>query len=99
MFTVCNIKIVWLHQIVRLAGLGSIGDQFGFINLRSYRSKSEFYDVFKQDKCPRLDFKRIFISLCLRSYGVRKTRKKVLNVHYFSSDRPKITKWLMVDLP
>ena len=42
----------------------------------SYRSKSEFYDVFKQDKCPRLDFKRIFI--CLRSFDALKTRIKCL---------------------
>ena len=37
-----------------LAVLGTIGDKFGFINLRRYHSKFEFHDVFKQDKCPRL---------------------------------------------
>ena len=41
---------------ILLAVLGSIGDTFGFINLRRYHLKSEFYDVFKQDKCPRLEF-------------------------------------------
>ena len=50
-----------------LAVLGSIGDKFGFTNLRSYCSKSEFYDVFMQDKRTRLDFIRIFICLCLSS--------------------------------
>ena len=71
MFTFCNIKIVWLHQIVRfglgiyfsLAVFGAIGNSFGITNLRSYRFKSEFYNVFKQDKCTRLNFKRIFICL------------------------------------
>ena len=44
-----------------------------FTNLRSYSSKSQFYDVFRQDKCPCLDFKRIFTCLCLRSFDTRKT--------------------------
>ena len=44
-----------------MAALGSIGDRLGLKTLRSYWSKSEFYDVFKQDKCPNLDFKRMFI--------------------------------------
>ena len=75
-FTFCNIKIVWLHQIMRRCGFTfrSIGDKFESTNLRSYRSKSEFYDAFKQDKCLRLDFKRIFICLCLRRFDVWKTR-------------------------
>ena len=38
-----------------LAVLGSIGDTFGSINLRSYCSKSKFYDVFNKVKCPRLE--------------------------------------------
>ena len=40
---------------------GSVGDKFRFTNLISYRSKSEFYDIFEQDKCLRLDVKRTFI--------------------------------------
>ena len=55
-----------------LAVLGLIGDKLGFTNVRSYRSKSEFYKVFKQDKCLRLDFKRIFFCLCLMSFDARK---------------------------
>ena len=61
-----------------LAVLGSIGDKFGSINRRSYCSKSEFYDVFKQAKCLRLDFKRIFICLYLKSFDTRKTQVKRL---------------------
>ena len=50
-------KIVWIHQIARFQAFtfDSIGDKFRFTNLRSYHSKSEFYDVFKQDKHPRLN--------------------------------------------
>ena len=83
-----------------LAVLGSIGDKFGFTNLRSYRSKSEFYDVFKEKSFPRLDFKRIFICLCLRSFDARKTRKRcfVFITLHFTPGRPKITKVSMVDL-
>ena len=65
-----------------LAVLVSGSDKFRFKHLRSYRSKSEFYDVFKQDVCPRLDFKRIFICLCWRKFDARKIRKS--RVHYFS---------------
>ena len=36
-------------------------NRFGFTNLRSYCSNSKFYDVFKQDKCPSIDFKRVCI--------------------------------------
>ena len=50
-----------LHFYFPLAVSGSIGDEFGFTNLKRYSSKSQFYDVFRQDKCPSLDFKRIFI--------------------------------------
>ena len=78
-----------------LAVLGSIGDKFGFTSLRSYCPKSEFYHVFKQDKRPRLDFERIFICLCLRSFDAN--TDKALSVQNFSPDRPKITKLLMVD--
>ena len=61
-----------------LAAWDSIYDKFRFTTLRNYCSKSEFYDVFKQDKCLRLEFKRIFICLCLRSFDAQKTRIKRL---------------------
>ena len=48
---------VTLHFYFSLGVSGSIGDTFEFTNLRRYRSKSEFFDVFKQDKCPSLDLK------------------------------------------
>ena len=56
--------------------MDSIGDKFGFTNLRRYHDKFEFYDVFKQDNCPKLDFKRIVTCLYLRSFDARKTRRK-----------------------
>ena len=62
-----------LHIYFSLAVSGSIGDRFEFTNLRSYSSKSEFFYVFKQDKCPSFDFKRFFICLCLRSFDGLKT--------------------------
>ena len=58
-----------------------------------------FYTVFKQDKCPKLDFKRLFICLCLRSFvRCQENTDKMLSVHYFSPECAKITKGLMVDL-
>ena len=60
-------------RLLFITCFGSIGDKFEFTNVRSYSPKSEFFDVFKQAKCPNLDFKRIFICLCLRSFDGRKT--------------------------
>ena len=74
---------------------GSIGDKFGFTNLRSYRSKSKFDIVFKQDKCPRLYFK---IFIMFKEFRCSENTDKVLSVHYFSLHHPKIMKGLMVDL-
>ena len=48
---------------------GSIGDTFGFTNLIRHSSKSEFYNVCRQDKCPSLD---------LRSFDPQKTLKNYL---------------------
>ena len=62
-----------LHVYFSLPVSSSIGDKFEFTNVRSYSPNSEFFDVFKQAKCPSLDFKRIFICLCLRSFDGRKT--------------------------
>ena len=56
------------------------------------------YGVFKQDKCPLLEFKTFVISLMFREFRCPEDTDKVLSMHYFSSDRPKITKWLTVDL-
>ena len=67
-----------------LAVLDSIGDKFGFTNLRSCLYKSEFYDVFKQNKCLRLDFKRIFICLCLMIRYLENA-EKVLSVLFTGS--------------
>ena len=49
-FASCNIKIIGsshgttLRFYFLLAVSGSIGDKFGFTNLRNYSSLSEFYD-------------------------------------------------------
>ena len=74
-FSSCIIKIVCLHHMLRRYTF-----TFHWLcrvqlvtNLRSYSSKSEYYDVFRQDKCPSLDFKTIFICLCLRSFDPRET--------------------------
>ena len=66
-FTFCNIKIVGYFKLCfhfSLAVLGSIGYKLRFTNPRKYCSKSEFYDVFKQDKRPRLVLKRVFSCIC-----------------------------------
>ena len=63
-----------LHFYFSFAVSGSIGAKFESTNLRSYScSKSKTLDVFQQDKCPSLDFKRIFICLCLRRFDDPKT--------------------------
>ena len=76
-FSSCSIKFGLatsdhgtLHFYFTLAVSGSIGDKFEF----TYLTKSELFDVFKQDKCPSLDFKRFFACLFLRRFdGRRKT--------------------------
>ena len=55
-----------INEIIEMAVLGLVGDEFGFTKLRSYCSKSGFYDVFKQDKCTTLAFKRMLVCLCFR---------------------------------
>ena len=55
-----------LTRYLSLAVLNSTGNKFGFTNLRSYWSKSKFYDVFKQDRCPSLDFNRVYIGWCFK---------------------------------
>ena len=62
-----------LHFYFTFAVSGSVVDKFEFTHLRSYSSNSERFDVFKQDKCLSLDFKRFFICLCLRSFDGQKT--------------------------
>ena len=66
---------------------GSVGHNFGFTDLRSYSSNSEIYDVFKQDD---------FHLLMFKEFRCPENTEKVPGVHYFSPDRPKITKRLMV---
>ena len=50
-----------LARYLSFAVLDLTGNKFGFTNHGSYCSKSKFYDVFKQDKCPGLDFKKVYI--------------------------------------
>ena len=66
-------------------------------SLKIKYAKSQYFNLSENAAMMRLDFKRIFISLCLRSFEALKTRKKCC-VHYFSPDRPKIRKGLVVDL-
>ena len=90
---------VTLYFFFPLVVSGSAGDKFGFTNLRISSSKSEFYDIFRQDKCTTLDFKRISICLCLRSFDPRKTLINCLVSNTFHWIVQRSRERFNVDLP
>ena len=75
-FSSCNIRIVWLHQIARpytftfhwLFRIQLVTNPNSQISEVYDSSRSEFFDVFTQGKRPSLDFKMIFVCLKNKCY-------------------------------
>ena len=80
-----------------LAILGSIGDKLGAINLRSYCSKSEFYDLSKTDVRDLILKEYSFVNM-FKEFRYPENTDKALSGQCFSPDYPKVTKGLIVDL-